>query len=117
MIPGLLIFMQDLNITVREVKETLENRLGSKLAEIVQIIKEVNFEVLNNSEEAYFELITNNNPYSEFIFSEETSVINAYIKFVWCNIGAIYYFLDSNPDKMSVLKWITDILISSNLEI
>lgn len=110
--------MQGLNITVREVKELIENRVnGDKLAEIIQVVNEVNFEILNNSKTTYFELITNNKPYSEFIFSEDDLVIKAYIKFVCCNLADSYYFMDSNPDKMNVLKWMTNILISSNLEI
>lgn len=109
--------MKGLNITVKEVKELLENRLGRNLAEIIEVVKEVNLEILNNSETIYFEVITNNNPFPEFIFSEETSVIKSYIKLVCFNVGVNYCFIDSNTDKIKVLKWMTDLLISSNLVI
>lgn len=113
--------MQGLNITVREVKEMLENRVNvDKLAEIIQIVNEVNFEVLNNSSKYYFHLKINNQKYVYYLFGDNFGNIeNVSIEFVegpyFIRTLSITYTDINKIEKDKVLRWMLDVIFEEDL--
>lgn len=114
---------------VQELLETLdkindpkkkERKLGGKLTEILDLINEVNFEVLNNSSKYYFHLKINNQKYAYYLFGDNFGNIeNVSIEFVegpyFIRTLSITYTDINKINKEEVMKWMLDVIFKEDL--
>lgn len=97
-----------------------ERKLGGKLTEILDLINEVNFEVLNNSSKYYFHLKINNQKYAYYLFGNDFGNIeNVSIEFVkgpyFIRTISITYTDINKIEKDEVLRWMLDVIFKEDL--
>lgn len=101
--------------------EKRERKLGEKLNELLDLINEINYEVLNNSNKYYFHLKINNQKYTYYLFSNDFvgNIENVSIEFVegpyFIRTLSITYTNINEIEKEEVLRWMLDVIFKEDL--
>lgn len=104
-----------LNLESNYVKKVIKERLGSKLADIFEMMIEINFEVLSN-EDKYFELVIDDRSFVDYMFSDKLFFTSVSIRLFEKPYIRRFYVIDPmNINKLDILKWMTDLILAGTL--
>ena len=107
-----------LNLESNYVKKVIKERLGNELADVLEMIKETNFEVLGNNENMYFELVIDDKSFVDYMFSDKLFFTSVSIRLFEkpYNYTRGFYVIDPmNINKLNILKWMTDLILTETL--
>lgn len=105
-----------LNLDSNYVKKVIEERLGKGLADVLEMIKEINFEVLGNNEDRCFELVIDDRSFVNYMFSDKLFYTSVSIRLFEKPYTRGFYVIDPmNINKLDILKWMTDLILTETL--
>lgn len=109
------LYEKSLNIKSNYVKKILNERLGKKLLEVLELIDDINTDILENVD-MYFQLFIDGKRYNEYIYSDNLFFECVDIRLIeqkhYFSIGVYKYEIDPlNVNILDILKWMTYSLI------
>lgn len=105
-----------LNLESNYVKKVIKERLGNELADILEMIKETNFEVLDNNENKYFELVIDDRSFIDYMFSDKLFYTSVSVRLYEKPYTRGFYVIDPmDINKLDILKWMTDLILTETL--
>jgi hypothetical protein len=105
------LYEKSLNIKSNYVKKILNEKLGKKLLEVLELIDDINTDILRDID-VYFQLFIDGKRYNEYIYSDKLFFESIDIRLIeqkpYFSIDVYKYEVDPlNINILDILKWMT----------